>query len=300
MPVLPAHTITVRFLPQEDCHTQLPAVVQCTQLFAPTPWSGRAPGQERQLCECLCTAEGRAATPLETTFKKQHKPCLSGWGSALASPCPAAGVTKEAALVSPRPSWLRKAFSSLLLAPAHTQLYHGPDEGPPQRSIQRTISKTSIHYLKAGVERRRKMILTRFFSSYVGWMFLFKHSSLQKPPVFHSLTKINMHVVGGKAVDHELPHSQVTKLIFILCLLDHASSLLLLLCAGGSSFISILANSSGDMSSSFCTTTQFLCSHGWPIYFLVLLFPICKGKVSSPQRKDAAPFHFSMVLRGLI
>lgn len=76
---------------QDFCHkiittTQLPTVVQHTQSFAPTPWRGR---------ECLCTAQARAATPLETTFKRKHKPRLWGCGSALAPSHPAAGVTQK-------------------------------------------------------------------------------------------------------------------------------------------------------------------------------------------------------------
>lgn len=109
---------------------------------------------------------------------------------------------REAVLVLPEPSRLRKVFSSLLLTPAHMQLYNGPNEGPPQRSIQRPISKNSAHYLKAGVERKRKKFLTVFSLSYEREMSLFKHLSLQNPAGFHSLTKINMHVVGGKAVNH--------------------------------------------------------------------------------------------------
>lgn len=37
----------------------------------------------------------RAAAPLETTFKEKHKPGLPGWGSALTSSHPAAGLTER-------------------------------------------------------------------------------------------------------------------------------------------------------------------------------------------------------------
>lgn len=95
MPLLPAHITPVRFLPQENCHTQLSTVMQHTQPFAPTPWSRRAAGREQQLRECLCIAEERAAAALETTFKEKHEPGLPGWGSALTSSYPAAGLTEK-------------------------------------------------------------------------------------------------------------------------------------------------------------------------------------------------------------
>lgn len=102
---------------------------------------------------------------------------------------------RKAVLVLPWPAWLCKAFSTLLLAPAHTQLYSGTDEGPPQRPSQRSICKTAPTIWKQ-VQKKSKKPSLSFFSSILCMLSVFaKYLSLQNPSVFHSLTKTSMVVM---------------------------------------------------------------------------------------------------------
>lgn len=87
----------------------------------------------------------------------------------------------NAVLVLPGPSWLCKAFSSLLLVPAFMQLYKEPDEGPPRDSARDPCVKQ--HPLFKGRCRKEKKNVPSCFFSPLYAEHLFKHLS-QNPAIW--------------------------------------------------------------------------------------------------------------------
>lgn len=117
--------------------------MQHPQPFTPTSQSRKAARWEEQLRECLCISQGRAATPLENTFRTKTTSLVSQGGDLYSNHLIQLLGSQKGSLALPWPTWLCKVSSALLLAPAHTQLYSGTDEGPPQRPSQRPSVKTA-------------------------------------------------------------------------------------------------------------------------------------------------------------